>query len=298
MAISGAGGLIGRKLLLDLELAGIHTIRLVRRKPGAGEVSWNPETGLEPGALDDVDAVVHLAGENIAGRWTEEKKQRIRESRVHGTETLVRAMREAKNPPRTFVCASAIGIYGSRRGDEILTEASSHGNDFLAKVGCDWEAATEPAERAGIRTVLLRMGVVLSREGGALKPMLRPFRMGLGGRVGSGRQWMSWIAIDDVLAIVRFVLDTPGLRGAINVVAPNPVTNAQFTRALARVLRRPATIPLPAAMVRTLLGEMGDTLLLGSQRVLPRELEKAGYRFQHPQLEDALRHLLARKKSL
>lgn len=289
--VSGASGLIGKRLVSDLEKHGDTVVRLVRGEAHGHDVPWNPAEALDPAVFDGIGAMIHLAGENIAGRWTEEKKKRMYDSRVQGTSNLARAMAQAKHRPQVLVSASGVGVYGSR-GDQVLDEGSPPGNDFLARMARDWEAATESAVQAGIRTVIVRMGVVLAPEGGALPQMLGPFRMGLGGRVGSGRQWMSWIAVEDAVAIFRYALDTPGLHGPVNAVAPNPVTNAEFTRTLGRVLSRPALIPLPAAAVRTLFGEMGKTLLLGSSRVRPRRLEKSGYRFRQPELEAALHSVI------
>jgi len=290
--VSGSSGLIGRRLIADLEKDGIAAVRLVRRAAGGNEIAWDPVQAQDPAIFEGVDAVVHLAGENIAGRWTAEKKKRMYESRVLGTGHLAEAMARAATPPRVLISASAVGIYGSR-GEETLSEESSPGNDFLARLARDWEAATEAAEHAGVRTVVLRTGVVLAAEGGALPRMLTPFRLGLGGRIGSGRQWMSWVAIEDVIAIIRFALATDELHGPLNVVAPNAATNAEFTRTLARVLHRPALLPVPGFVVRALLGEMGEALLLGSARVRPRRLEKRGFTFRYPELEDALRAALA-----
>jgi hypothetical protein len=288
--VSGSSGLIGSALLPELEKAGHSVARLVRRTPSANEVQWNPDGNIQPAAVDGFDAVVHLLGESIAGRWTEAKKARIRNSRVQGTSSLANALARTTRLPKVMVCASAIGIYGDR-ADETLREESAPGSDFLAEVAKQWEAATEPAARAGIRVVLLRIGVVLSRHGGALARMLPPFRMGLGGRIGSGKQWMSWIALDDVVGTIQHALTTESLRGALNTVAPNPVTNAEFTRTLGEVLHRPTVFPLPEFIVRTIFGEMGQALLLSSQRVECAKLLASGYRFRHPELQSALQAL-------
>ena len=266
------------------------------------EVRWDPEKdpplatpakgGAPEGALGGFDGVVHLAGESIAGRWTAAKKARIRDSRVQRTGTLAAALACTARPPKVLVCASAIGIYGDR-GDEVLREESALGSDFLAEVGKQWEAAIEPASKAGIRVVSLRIGVVLSTRGGALVRMLPPFRMGAGGRIGSGRQWMSWITLDDLVGVIQHALATDSLRGPVNTVAPNPVTNAEFTRALGKALHRPTVFPLPAFMVRLIFGEMGEALLLSSQRVDCGKLLASGYRFRHPELKSALEALLA-----
>jgi len=284
--VSGSSGLVGSALVTALEGAGHSVVRLVRRTPAANEIQLDPAR-----APEGFDAVVHLAGESIAGRWTAAKKARIRDSRVQGTSTLATALARTGRPPKVMVCASAIGIYGDR-GDEVLREESAPGSDFLADVGQQWEAATEPATRAGIRVVSLRIGVVLSPRGGALGRMLTPFRMGAGGRIGSGQQWMSWITLDDVVGLIQHALATDSLRGPVNSVAPNPVTNAQFTRTLGQVLHRPTVFPLPAFMVRLMFGEMGEALLLGSQRVDCGKLVASGFRFRHPELKPALEAIL------
>jgi uncharacterized protein (TIGR01777 family) len=240
-----------------------------------------------------VDAIVHLAGAPIAERWTLERKRAIIESRVLGTRRLVGAIGRSGPAPRVFVCASAIGYYGDR-GDEQLTEASQPGTDFLAVAARDWEAAARSA--SGMRTVQLRFGVVLSVEGGALSKMLPVFRIGAGGRLGSGRQWMSWVGLHDLLRVIRFAIESDGLSGPVNAVAPRPVTNAEFTATLGRVLRRPAVLPVPAVVLRAVFGEMASLTMLASQRVAPARLEQAGFEFQFPALEGALRHELAGKR--
>jgi uncharacterized protein len=232
--------------------------------------------------------VIHLAGENLAQRWTSEARRRIRESRVGGTSALARALASVEPKPRVFLSGSAIGIYGNR-GDEVLDERSSTGTDFLADVCTAWEAATKPASDAGIRVVLLRSGLVLSRDGGALAKMLTPFRLGLGGPLGSGRQWMSWISIDDYPRVVSRLIAKENISGAVNVVAPNPVTNREFARTLARVLGRPSLIPVPKFALELAFGEMADDTVLASQRVVPRRLLEAGFEFQHSTVESALR---------
>jgi uncharacterized protein (TIGR01777 family) len=295
--VTGSTGFIGSALVPHLVSAGHEVSRLVRTppKPGGAEVRWDPASGIvETGGLDGVDAVVHLAGESIAtGRWTAEKKARIRESRVRGTAVLAESLARLAQPPRTLVCASAIGYYGDR-GDQVLTEESPPGSGFLADVCREWEAAADPARTAGIRVVNLRIGVVLSRRGGALAQMLRPFLMGVGGKLGSGRQYMSWIALDDLLRAAAHVLATEALSGPVNAVAPNPVTNVEFTRALGHILGRPTLFSIPAFAVRCVFGEMGDEVLLASARVEPRRLIASGYRFRYAELEDALRHVLGR----
>ncbi len=297
VAVSGAGGLIGSALVASLRAGGHRAIPLVRRAPRPGEdaVGWDPSTGaLTASGSTSADAVVHLAGESIIGlRWTAEKKRRVRESRVTATRLLVQALTRLPKPPAVLVCASGIGYYGSR-GDGVLTEDSRGGTGFLADLGRDWEAATATAIAQGIRVVNLRLGVVLSAQGGALATMLTPFRLGLGGVIGDGKQWMSWIALDDVIGAIFHILATDSLRGPVNVVAPEPVPNAEFTRTLGRVLGRPTLMPLPAFAARLALGEMADELLLTSQRVLPARLEASDYEFRHPSLESALRAALGR----
>jgi uncharacterized protein (TIGR01777 family) len=256
---------------------------------------------LDARQLDGLDAVVHLAGEPLSRRWSEERKARIRHSRVDTTrrlaEAMARALSSPARAPRTLVTASAIGIYGRDRGDEPLDEESTTGTDFLAEVATAWEGATAPAREAGVRAVTPRFGLILSPTGGALARMLLPFRLGLGGRVGSGRQWWSWIALDDVVGIVRFALATPALAGAVNAVAPHPVTNAEFTDTLGRVLRRPTIIVVPAFALRLVFGEMADATLLANQRVIPKRLQDAGFEFRHPTLEEALKYELAEPPS-
>jgi len=295
VAVSGASGLIGAALVASLEAQGHRAIRLVRRMPRPGEdaIRWDPSTGaLTPPGPSVADAVVHLAGENIMGlRWTAEKKRRIRESRTTATRLLVQTLTRLKNPPAVLVCASGIGYYGSR-GDDVLTEDSRPGTGFLADLAREWEAATATAIARGIRVVNVRLGVVLSTQGGALATMLTPFRMGLGGVIGDGAQWMSWIALDDVIGAIRHALTTDALRGPVNAVAPAPVTNGDFTRTLGRVLGRPTLLPLPAFAARLALGEMADELLLVSQRVMPARLQASGFAFLRPTLEDALRAAL------
>lgn len=263
-----------------------------QRRPG--DVLWDPAAGrLDPHAFDGVDAVIHLAGEPIAQRWTTESRRRIRESRVRGTELLATTIASLARPPRVLVSGSAMGIYGDRR-DEELDEASAVGSDFLAEVATEWEASAEPAARAGVRVVKVRTGLVLSPRGGALAKLLFPFRMGVGGRVGSGQQWVSWIGLDDTVGAIMHALGTDALAGPVNLAAPTPVTNAELTKTLARVLRRPAIVPVPAFVLRLAFGEMGEATLLASQRMRPRRLLDSGYRFRYPTLEPALRHELRR----
>ncbi len=296
VAVSGSSGLIGSALIAFLAARGHQVTRLVRRSPGGErEIQWDPEEGVRGlSRLEGVDAVVHLAGENIAsGRWTPQRKAEIRRSRVEGTRRLCESFARLARPPKMLASASAIGYYGDR-GDEILREDSPPGSDFLAQVCREWESAAEPASRAGIRVVHLRTGIVLSPVGGALKKMLLPFGLGLGGRIGTGAQYMSWITLDDVVGATYHALNTGSLLGPVNMVAPTPVTNSEFTRTLARVLRRPALAPMPAFAARLAFGEMADALLLASARVVPNRLQGSGYRFQYPELEGALRHLLGR----
>jgi len=289
--VSGVSGPIGAALLPSLEAQGHKITRLVRSMARAGQIAWDPAQPLRPAAVAGFDAVVHLAGESIVGRWTAAKKRRILESRVDGTRHLAAALAETRQRPEVFICASAVGYYGNR-GDEVLLEESASGEGFLAEVCRQWEAAAKPASDAGIRTVHMRFGLVLSPTGGALPRMLPPFRMGVGGRVGSGRQWWSWIEVSDIAGAVPHILANHGLHGPVNVVAPNPVTNAEFTRVLASVLHRPAVFPLPAFPVRLAFGEMGEELLLASQRVEAGKLLGSGYRFQHPELRGALEGIL------
>lgn len=297
VAVSGAGGLIGSALVSSLAAKGHRVVSLVRRAPRPGEdaLAWDPSSGaITPAGSTVPDAVIHLAGESIVGlRWTAEKKRRIRESRVTATRLLVQTLTRLPTPPAVLISASGIGYYGSR-GDGVVTEDSRQGTGFLADLSRDWEAATATAIAQGIRVVQLRIGVVLSARGGALATMLTPFKLGLGGVIGDGAQWMSWIALDDVIGAIHHILATDALRGPVNAVAPAPVTNAEFTRTLGRVLGRPTLVPLPAFAARLALGQMADELLLASQRVLPARLEASGYPFRHPTLEGALRAALGR----
>ena len=292
--ISGSSGLVGTALIKSLETEGHEIYRLVRYAPHSEvEVEWSPDRySIALARIEGFDAVVNLAGESIAeGRWTEDKKRRIRDSRVKGTKLLGDALANLTKPPRTFVCASAIGYYGNR-GDEILTETSAPGNDFLAEVCVEWEQATALATEKGIRVVNARFGVILDAHGGALAKMLPPFRMGIGGKIGNGKQWMSWIALDDVVGALESALANETLSGPVNFVAPNPVTNSEFTKTLGKVLSRPTLFPIPAFGVRLVFGEMADALLLSSQRVEPARLKATGYEFQYSQLRGALRHVL------
>ena len=294
--VTGASGLIGSALVSYLTAGGHAVTRLIRAqpRPGQGEVHWDPEAGtLDPMVLQGVDAAVHLAGESIAQRWTPERKAKILKSRARGTRLLSESFARLTQPPCVFLCASAIGYYGDR-GEEVLTEDSPSGVGFLAEVCRGWEAACAAAVQKGIRVVNLRMGIVLSAAGGVLPRMLLPFRMGLGGRIGSGRQYMSWIALDELVGVIIHALTCDILAGPVNAVAPHPVTNLEFTRTLGRVLRRPTVLPVPAFAARLALGEMADSLLLASARVEPARLAASSYAFRYPELEGALRHLLGK----
>lgn len=293
--VSGASGLVGSAVVRSLSTRGDTTIHLVRSTPkdAAREILWNPQAGIEDAsALEGVDAVIHLAGEPIAeGRWTEEKKRRIRESRVQGTRVLAEALAGLKQKPSVLLSASAIGYYGER-GNEILTEESTPGDDFLSKVCREWEEATAEAERAGIRVAHMRFGIILDAKGGALAKMLTPFKLGIGGRLGSGEQYMSWIALDDVIGVIEHLLEKDAVRGPVNVVAPNPVSNSEFTKALGSAISRPTLFPVPKFAVRLAFGEVADLALLASQRVEPKRLKESGYVFKHPELKAAFKHLL------
>src|SRR5919112_2478088 len=292
--ISGATGLIGSALIRELEDEGHSITRLTRSSKGENDVRWDPDAGSIDGSLEGHDAVVHLAGESIAeGRWTAARKGRIMQSRKKGTRLLAEAIASLSVPPEVMVSASAVGYYGDR-GNEVLREDSGPGSDFLAEVCKAWEAAADPAREAGIRVVHPRNGVVLSTEGGALARILPVFKLGGGGRIGSGRQWWSWIAIDDVAGAIVHALTDDSVEGPVNLGSPNPLTNAEFTRALGEVLNRPTLFPLPAPAARLALGEIADALLLASQRVQPAKLEETGYEFRYPVLDGALRHLLGR----
>lgn len=295
--VTGSTGLIGSRVCAHLVSSGHAVHRLVRSQPdpAGGKWVWDPTGGtLDSKSLEGVDAVIHLAGENVAkGRWTEEKKKNIRESRVRSTRLLSDTLAASPDKPKTFICASAIGFYGDR-GDEVLTEESPPGTGFFPEVCQDWEEATRSAAEAGIRVANVRIGVVLSPDGGALREMLFPFRLGLGGRLGSGRQYMSWISLPDVVGGISHVLNHAELKGPVNLMAPNPVSNLEFTKTLGRVLRRPTLFPVPSFVLRLVLGEMAENLLLAGTRAVPRKLLESGYSFRHPQLEEALRFLLGK----
>jgi uncharacterized protein (TIGR01777 family) len=296
IAITGATGLIGRALCDALVADGHHVVRLVRRAPhSVDEVQWDPAAGIvEPARLTGVDAVIHLAGENIGGgRWTDARKARILNSRVNGTRLLCDAIEKLQSPPKVLISASAIGYYGDR-GDELLNEASGSGSGFLPDVCVAWERATESAATRGVRVVLLRTGAVQTPEGGSLQRMLLPFKLGIGGKFGTGKQWWSWIGIEDVTGVIRFALMNEKLAGPVNLVAPHPVTNEEFTKILARLLKRPAIAPIPRFALKVILGEMADGLLFSSARVEPKRLSEAGYQFHQTELEPTLRSLLSR----
>ena len=291
--LTGSSGLLGTALLTSLKSRGFDVIRLVRgRVSEEDQIHWDPMRPPSPESVAGFDAIIHLAGETVVGRWTAAKKTRIRDSRVASTRNLVHTITSTtKDRPRVFISASAIGYYGDRH-DEPLNEMSSAGTGFLADVCREWEAASKPAADAGIRTVQLRTCMVLSREGGALRKMLLPFRLGIGGRVGSGRQWMSWIHIHDWVGAVQHILKNDLLQGPVNMVAPRPVTNAEFTKTLASVLSRPAIFPAPALAAKLAFGEMAEDVLLASQRVEPARLIHSGYPFQYSDLSKALQAIL------
>jgi uncharacterized protein (TIGR01777 family) len=296
VAVSGASGLIGSALSDELRRMGHRVLRLKRRGVTRGDdIAWDPAAGLiDAPALEGVDAVVHLAGEGIGEkRWTADQKRKILDSRVRGTSVLAGAIASRERKPRVFVSGSAIGYYGDR-GDEVLDETSSAGDDFVAGVVQAWEAETKPAIDAGIRTVHIRSGIVLAAHGGMLKRLLLPFKLGLGGRVGSGMQWMSWITLADEVGAIVHALEHDALSGPVNLVAPAPVVNKEFTETLGRVVHRPTVLPTPLLPLKVVYGwELVETLLLVSQRVMPRQLERSGYTFRHPTLEDGLRAVVA-----
>jgi uncharacterized protein (TIGR01777 family) len=295
VVVSGGTGLIGSTLVAQMRADG-HDVRCLTRTPvrDGRDLSWDPERGtLDAAQLEGLDAVVNLAGEPIGRRWSHERKRRIRDSRVLGTGLLARALADLANPPKVFATGSAVGFYGDRGNDE-LDESSPAGSDFLGSVTAEWEAAAAAANTRGIRVVLLRTGIVLTAAGGALGKMLLPFRLGLGGRLGGGQQWVSWIALEDEVRAIRFVLGDTRLEGPVNLVAPNPVRNAELARTLGRVLGRPAVAPAPAALLKLLFGEMAEDTVLASQLVRPLKLVGAGFTFRHSTLEHALRSELGR----
>ena len=292
--IAGASGLVGSALIPALEAEGAEVTRLVRTSAGAGEIEWHPNNDqIDATHLEGFDAIINFAGENIAGgRWTDDVKRKIHDSRVNGTHLLSEAIAGLKQPPKVFLCASATGIYGDR-DDEILDEQSDSGGGFLAGVCREWEQATEPAAAGGVRTVNLRFGPILAREGGMLAKLLTPFKMGMGGKVGSGKQYISWVAIDDVVNAIKLALKDETIRGPLNIVSPHPVTNEEFTKTLGHVLSRPTALSVPAFAARLAFGEMADEMLLTSQRVIPKKLNDSGFEFEHPELEGAFRKYLA-----
>lgn len=299
--ISGATGLVGSALTGHACDLGDEPLRLARptlsnrdRTVGGPQTSilWDPAAGTLDSGAEGADAIVHLAGASIGeGRWTEARKRVLRESRVEATRQLVNALRKLRRPPRVFVAASAVGFYGDR-GDEILSETACAGGDFLAALTRDWEAESGAAGGFGARVVLLRFGVILARRGGALPRMVFPFRIGAGGPIGSGKQWMSWIALEDAVSIIYFALRNDSMRGPVNAVAPSPVRNADFGQVLGRVLHRPAFVRTPSFVLRLALGEMADALLLSSQRAIPERLGRLGYKFMYPELTPALDSVL------
>ena len=291
--ITGASGLIGSALQKSFAAKGCEMLLAGRGEPkSANEIQFEAETGFgEPERLDGIDVAINLAGEPISGRWTDEKKRKIRDSRVHGARTVVEALSQLKSKPKVLVSASGIGYYGDR-GDDVMTEMSGAGDTFLANVCRDWEAEARRAEDLGIRTVLLRTGVVLSKDGGALAEMLTPFKFGVGGIIGSGKQWMSWIALEDIVSVYERAVEDETMRGAFNACSPDPVTNERFTKVMGSVLYRPTILPLPEFAVNFLFGEMGDALLLDSTRATPKRLQDIGFEFKFTDLESALKHEL------
>ncbi|MFO0820994.1 MAG: TIGR01777 family oxidoreductase [Pirellulales bacterium] len=293
--VTGASGLVGQALLPRLEAAGYRTRAMRRGRCTGSDICWSPDTGVaDKSQLEGAGAVVHLAGENIAaGRWNAAKKQRIRDSRVQGTQRLCESLAALKSPPQTLICASATGFYGNR-GTEELTEDSPAGSGFLSDVCVEWERAARPAVERGIRVVHLRIGVILTPAGGALQKMLLPFKLGVGGVVGSGSQYWSWVSLDDVVGAIAHCLAHDEISGPVNAVAPSPVTNREFTKALGKALHRPTIFPMPAFAARLALGEMSDALLMASTRVLPTKLEASGYHFRHADLSSAFHDMLGK----
>ena len=293
VAIAGASGLVGSALIPVLKKLGGQITRLVRSDPKAGEIEWHPnQDEVSSRSLEGFEVIINLAGENIAGgRWTDDQKRKIRDSRVNGTHLLSEAIAKLPQKPRVFVCASATGIYGDR-DDETLDEQSESGGGFLAGVCREWEKATEPAMKAGTRVVNLRFGPILAREGGMLAKLLTPFKMGMGGKVGSGKQFISWVALEDAVNAIKFAIEDESIRGPLNVVSPNPVTNEEFTKTLGHVLNRPTALAMPAFAARLAFGEMADEMLLVSQKVIPKKLCQLGFKFAFADLEMALRHLV------
>lgn len=294
IAIAGGSGLVGSALIPVLQREGGQIIRLVRSKPKPGEIEWHPnQSEVKPKSLEGFDVIINLAGENIAaGRWTDDQKRKIRDSRVNGTHLLSEAIVKLTHQPGVFLCASATGIYGDR-DDEILDEQSESGGGFLAGVCREWEQATEPASKAGVRVVNLRFGPILAREGGMLAKLLTPFKMGMGGKVGSGKQFISWVAIEDAVNALRFAMNDERAHGPLNVVSPNPVTNEEFTKTLGHVLNRPTALAIPPFAARLAFGEMADEMLLVSQKVIPKKLVSMEFEFKYPKLETAMRRYVS-----
>ncbi len=293
--VTGASGLVGGELVPTLEAKG-HSVYKISRSAAKSEneIQWDAYEGFpesEKAKLENSDAVIHLAGENIAENWTDEKKRKLRDSRVKGTRTLVDNLRKTAKPPKIFICASAIGFYGTR-GDETLTEESAKGEGFLPEICDEWEIEAGKATDFADKVVMPRIGVVLAKNGGALEKMMTPFKIGVGGKVGSGEQWMSWIAIDDLVRIFHFVLENDTLDDAVNATAPNPAKNKDFTDTFGDVLNRPTIMPIPAFAIKALYGEMGERLLLEGQKVLPKKLLDAGFEFKFPNLKEAIAHVL------
>jgi uncharacterized protein len=293
VAVTGSSGLIGSSLVSYLSKKDIVVSKILRENPEDDDISWKPENGdWDSDFTGGVDGIVHLAGENVAsGRWTKAKKEKIRNSRIEGTKRLCEHILKLPTPPSVLVCASAIGYYGNR-GVEFLNEGSSRGSGFLPDVCLGWEEAAESVSKAGIRVVNVRFGIALSKDGGALAKMMTPFKIGMGGKIGSGTQYMSWIAMDDVTGAIYHTLTTDSLNGPVNLTAPNPVTNKEFTTTLGEVLKRPAVVPIPAFAAKLAFGEMANDLLLASTKVAPKRLSDSGYKFQYPELEPALKHVL------
>ena len=290
--VSGVSGPIGAALLRSLEAQQCEIVRLVRGAAKAGQISWDPLGTLSPASVSGFDAVIHLAGESIVGRWTDDKRKAIRDSRVLGTQSVATALTQTDAKPKVFVCASAIGFYGNR-GDEILDESSPTGQGFLSEVCREWEQSSRIASDAEIRTVNIRIGLVLSRKGGALEKMLPPFKLGLGGRLGSGQQWWSWIHVDDIVGAIHHAIQTESLSGPMNLVAPNPAQNGEFTKTLAAALHRPALFPVPGFALSMAFGSTAaEELFLSSERVKPQKLAASGYTFRYPELRGALGNLL------
>ena len=294
IVVSGATGLIGSSLVSFLQEKGHEVHKLVRSRANLGEneIAWDPDHGvIDSSFLKGMDAMIHLAGENILGRWTEAKKEKIWKSRVEGTRQLCEVLSALQHPPSIFISASAIGYYGNR-GEETLTEESAKGEGFLSDVCAEWERSSLILQEKGIRTFALRFGMVLSSRGGALKQMLPLFKLGLGGVLGSGKQWMSWIALEDVLRVIEFALHQKSLAGPVNVVSPFPVTNFAFTKTLGCILHRPTFMGVPTFAVKVMFGELGKEVFLSSERVLPAKLQEAGFSFAYPELEGALKHMI------